>query len=109
VHRLLVTSEDADLRRYVRITLERAGYAVNEARGLTDALSRLAGTDLVVWDLAHDEAAEQVSRAVANVPLVVLASGLPHERAAGRATLLKPFDPGELVELCRAVLHQPTA
>ena len=109
MHRLLVKSEDADVRRYLRITLERAGFAVIEARGSHDARARLGGTDLVVWDLAHDEAAEPIRERLGAVPVVMLASGLPHERAAGRLTLLKPFDPGELVELCTAVLHSPAA
>ena len=109
--RLLVISLDGELRRFVRITLERAGFAVAEASGARQALGSLEGVDLLVWDLALDEDGAGVREAVARacrLPLILLASGLPQERADGRWILHKPFDPGELVGMAEAVLH-PTA
>jgi DNA-binding response OmpR family regulator len=105
--RLLVISLDPDVRRFVRITLERAGFAVAEARGRSEALAALAGVELLVWDLSLEEDGAAVL-AEARLPVIFLAAGLPQERASGRWILHKPFDPGELVGMAEAVLH-PTA
>ncbi len=120
--RVLVVEDEADIRRFVRLTLEAAGCEVFEADTLQRALID-AGTrrpDLIVLDLGlPDGDGVDLIRDVRGwsaVPIVVLsARSSEHDKvtaldAGADDYLVKPFGAGELMARMRAQfrrhLHQ---
>jgi two-component system KDP operon response regulator KdpE len=116
--RILVVEDEADIRRFVRLTLENAGHEVHEAdgvqRGLIDAATRRP--DLVVLDLGLPDG-DGVSlihdlRQWSSIPVIVLSarSGEADKIAALDAGaddyLVKPFGAGELMARVRAQLRR---
>ncbi len=120
--RVLVVDDDPSVRRVVRRLLERNGHRVVEVADASTALATLArhsgSVDLVITDYAMPrmsgiELAKEVLRTFPDLP-VVLASGfldpslVDRAREAGVfATLDKPFEQAELLELVRQALGPP--
>ncbi|GAB6876664.1 response regulator transcription factor [Thermaerobacter litoralis] len=120
---VLVVDDEADIRRLLRLYLERAGFAVIEAG---DGASALAAFDAlasrgrpvaaVVLDLMLPgvdgwEVCERL-RERSQVPILMLtARGEIHERLHGFALgaddyVVKPFDPREVVARLRALVRR---
>ncbi len=118
--RILVVDDEPSVRRVMGRLLERAGYRVVEAADARTALATLArgpgDVDLVITDHAMPrmsgiELAREVRRMRPDLP-VLLTSGfldpslLERAREAGVfATLDKPFEQDELMELVRQALQ----
>lgn len=113
---ILVVEDDASLRTVIRMVLEKAGYAVDEARHGAAALDLIHEDkpDLVIADrrmpimtgleLIREMRAQP---ATARIPVVLL-SGLrddvePAERAD--AVIFKPFEPEDLLRTIRDLLE----
>jgi two-component system, OmpR family, KDP operon response regulator KdpE len=120
--RILIVEDEAEIRRFVRLTMEGEGYEVHEADGVQRGLIE-AGTrrpDLVVLDLGlpDGDGVDLIRdlRAWSAVPVIVLSarSGEADKIAALDAGaddyLVKPFGAGELLARVRAQLrrHQQT-
>lgn len=116
--RILVVDDDARLREVVRYALDRAGFAVEEARDGREALERFAASppDLLVLDVLMPELdGLEVCRRIrqkSELPIVFLSSrdeeldrvlGL---ELGGDDYLTKPFSPRELVSRVKAVLRR---
>lgn len=113
---VLVVGEDADFRRFVRITLQRAGHAVVEVRSVAEAAEAAsrAKPAAIVYDCPLGERGSELQQRLgeedgAAVPVLWVTSGLLGERPAGPWVLVKPFDPGELVGLLENMLQKPAA
>jgi two-component system KDP operon response regulator KdpE len=123
--RILVVEDEADIRRFVRLTLEADGHEVFEAdsikRGLIEAGTRRP--DVILLDLGlPDGDGVDLIREIRNwsaAPIVVLsARGTERDKvealdAGGDDYLVKPFGAGELMARMRAQfrrhLHQTPA
>lgn len=116
--RILIVEDEAEIRRFVRLTLESEGHVVHEAGGLQRGLIE-AGTrrpDLVVLDLGlPDGDGVQLIRDLRTwsaMPVIVLSarSGEADKIAALDAGaddyLVKPFGAGELMARVRAQLRR---
>ncbi|MBO9676753.1 two-component system response regulator KdpE [Paenacidovorax monticola] len=116
--RILIVEDEAEIRRFVRLTLEAEGHVVHEAGGLQRGLIE-AGTrrpDLVVLDLGlPDGDGVQLIRDLRTwsaMPVIVLSarSGEADKIAALDAGaddyLVKPFGAGELMARVRAQLRR---
>ena len=116
--RILVVDDDPSALRYIRNTLEGAGYAVH-ATGDPGTLSDLVKTakpDLVLLDLILPETdgielMESVS-GLANLPVIFI-SGYGREETISRALqtgaadyIVKPFSPTELTSRIAAALRR---
>lgn len=120
--RVLIIEDEADIRRFVRMTLEAEGHEVFEADGFTRGLID-AGTrrpDVIVLDLGLPDG-DGVTlirdlRQWSSVPVLVLsARSTEHDKIAALDAgaddyLVKPFGAGELMARMRAQfrrhLHQ---
>jgi two-component system, OmpR family, response regulator len=116
--RVLIVDDDPGIRTVLRIALERAGFAVDEAADGTAALARAAAVppDLIVLDVSMPgpdgiEVCRTLRRSSA-VPVLFLSSrdeeidrilGL---EIGGDDYVTKPFSPRELVARIRAVLRR---
>ncbi len=98
---ILIVDDEASIRQFVRIVLERAGYQVSEAAGAEEALAILrAGpapelllTDIVMPVRNGIWLAAQVHRILPKVP-VLFVSGFSQdykEELTGSVCLQKPF------------------
>jgi two-component system KDP operon response regulator KdpE len=116
--RILVVEDEAEIRRFVRMSLQAEGYEVHEADGLQRGLIE-AGTrrpDLVVLDLGlpDGDGVDLIRdlRQWSAVPVIVLSarSGEAHKITALDAGaddyLVKPFGAGELQARVRAQLRR---
>lgn len=117
--RVLLVEDDKALRRYLEVTLERAGYAVFSAADGLDAmkLALAAEVDLVITDaMMPNLSGHELCRFLRNSPKlshipIVLLSGL-ERKESGReeeladAFLSKPVSAETLTE-CVARLLQP--
>lgn len=116
--RILVVEDDAEIRRFVRLTLEAEGHAVFEAEGVRRGLIE-AGTrrpDLLVLDLGlpDGDGLELLRelRAWSSIPVIVLsARGREDDKIAALDAgaddyLVKPFGAGELMARVRAQLRR---
>jgi CheY-like chemotaxis protein len=117
---VVLVVDDTYAKRYLRATwLRQAGYTVVEAATGLEALSRLAGVDLVVLDIrlpdiSGIEVCERMraSPRTASIPVIqvsVTAIAVA-ERAAGLdngadAYLPEPIEPAEFLATVRAVLR----
>lgn len=116
--RMLIVEDDADIRRFVRLTLEAEGHEVFEAdgvkRGLIDAGTRRP--DLVVLDLGlpDGDGIDLIRdlRTWSTVPVIVLsarsteADKIAALDAGADDYLVKPFGSGELMARVRAQLRR---
>ncbi len=113
---ILVANEDPDFRRYVRITLEREGYAVEEARSAGEALEKVAQqpSALVMdFELGEPNGAQVVAAvrqhpSLKNLPIVFVTATVPAWMLDVQAVLFKPVDPAHLVGVLQAVLQGMT-
>jgi DNA-binding response OmpR family regulator len=125
VARILVMDDDESLREGLRVVLEGAGYEVMEApdgeAGLR--LQRVHPADLVLVDIFMPERdGLEVIKALRvespRVKIIAMSGGgrtgqievLSAAAAFGAArTLLKPFEPRELLKTIRELLGEPAA
>ena len=115
---ILIVEDEADIRRFVRLTLESEGHTVHEAatlqRGLIEAGTRRP--DLVVLDmgLPDGDGVDLIRdlRTWSAMPIIVLsarsaeASKIAALDAGADDYLVKPFGSGELMARVRAQLRR---
>ena len=115
---ILIVEDEADIRRFVRLTLESEGHTVHEAatlqRGLIEAGTRRP--DLVVLDLGlpDGDGVDLIRdlRTWSAMPIIVLsarsaeASKIAALDAGADDYLVKPFESGELMARVRAQLRR---
>jgi len=115
---ILIVEDEADIRRFVRLTLETEGHTVHEAatlqRGLIEAGTRRP--DLVVLDLGlpDGDGVDLIRelRTWSAMPVIVLsarsaeASKIAALDAGADDYLVKPFSAGELLARVRAQLRR---
>ena len=115
---ILIVEDEADIRRFVRLTLETEGHTVHEAatlqRGLIEAGTRRP--DLVVLDLGlpDGDGVDLIRdlRTWSAMPIIVLsarsaeASKIAALDAGADDYLVKPFGSGELTARVRAQLRR---
>ena len=115
---ILIVEDEADIRRFVRLTLESEGHTVHEAatlqRGLIEAGTRRP--DLVVLDLGlpDGDGVDLIHdlRTWSAMPIIVLsarsaeASKIAALDAGADDYLVKPFGSGELMARVRAQLRR---
>lgn len=115
---ILIVEDEADIRRFVRLTLETEGHTVHEAatlqRGLIEAGTRRP--DLVVLDLGlpDGDGVDLIRdlRTWSAMPIIVLsARGTESSKIAALDAgaddyLVKPFGSGELTARVRAQLRR---
>lgn len=115
---ILIVEDEADIRRFVRLTLETEGHTVHEAatlqRGLIEAGTRRP--DLVVLDLGlpDGDGVDLIRdlRTWSAMPIIVLsarsaeASKIAALDAGADDYLVKPFGSGELMARVRAQLRR---
>lgn len=115
---ILIVEDEADIRRFVRLTLESEGHTVHEAatlqRGLIEAGTRRP--DLVVLDLGlpDGDGVDLIRdlRTWSAMPVIVLsarsaeASKIAALDAGADDYLVKPFGSGELMARVRAQLRR---
>ena len=115
---ILIVEDEADIRRFVRLTLETEGHTVHEAttlqRGLIEAGTRRP--DLVVLDLGlpDGDGVDLIRdlRTWSGMPIIVLsarsaeASKIAALDAGADDYLVKPFGSGELMARVRAQLRR---
>lgn len=115
---ILIVEDEADIRRFVRLTLESEGHTVHEAATLQRGLIK-AGTrrpDLVVLDLGlpDGDGVDLIRdlRTWSAMPIIVLsarsaeASKIAALDAGADDYLVKPFGSGELMARVRAQLRR---
>src|ERR1700704_2114040 len=119
--KVLVVEDEAEIRRFVRMSLELDGFEVFEAdsvkRGLIEAGTR--HPDLVILDLGlPDGDGEDLIRDLrtwSDVPVLVLSARTSEQDKIGALDagaddyLVKPFSAGELVARVRAHLRRRTS
>jgi two-component system, OmpR family, KDP operon response regulator KdpE len=116
--KVLVVEDEAEIRRFVRLSLEREGFDVYEADGVQRGLIE-AGTrhpDLVILDLGlpDGDGVDLIRdlRAWADVPVLVLSARTSEDDKIGALDagaddyLVKPFSAGELLARVRAHLRR---
>jgi two-component system KDP operon response regulator KdpE len=116
--KVLVVEDEAEIRRFVRMALEREGFDVYEADGVQRGLIE-AGTrhpDLVILDLGlpDGDGVDLIRdlRAWSDVPVLVLSARTSEEDKIGALDagaddyLVKPFSAGELLARVRAHLRR---
>jgi CheY-like chemotaxis protein len=106
--RILVIDDDSDIRETLADVLSSAGYEVTTAANGREGLDRLRGSahDLVVLDLmmpvmtGWEFRGEQLRDAsIAEVPVIVISAARSPKPIEASATLPKPFDLQELLDL----------
>ncbi|MDQ1300113.1 MAG: operon transcriptional regulatory protein KdpE [Chloroflexota bacterium] len=116
--RILVTDDEARMRRFVRMNLDLEGYDVFEAENGLVALQRvrddmpdLVLLDVMMPDLDGFETLARI-REMSSVPVIMLTvKGDEEDRIKGLDLgaddyITKPFSPRELVSRIRAVLRR---
>lgn len=115
---ILIVEDDAEIRRFVRLTLAAEGYRVHEAEGVQRGLIE-AGTrrpDLIVLDLGlpDGDGVDLIRdmRHWSSIPVIVLtarsteADKIEALDAGADDYLVKPFGAGELLARVRAQLRR---
>jgi CheY-like chemotaxis protein len=114
--RVLVVDDDADIRETLSEVLSIAGYDVTPAANGREALERLraAPHDLVVLDLmmpvmtGWEFREEQLRDAsIAAVPVIVVSAARAPRPLTAAATLPKPFDLQEILDLAERFAGPP--
>ncbi|HVP17451.1 MAG TPA: response regulator [Spirochaetia bacterium] len=114
---VLVIDDEAQIRRLLRVSLEKQGYAVHEAGTAADGLQMVVGKkpDIVLLDLGlpDKDGAEALSdlRAWSSVPVIVLSVRNAEEEivrlldVGADDYLIKPFHTGELVARIKVAIR----
>jgi DNA-binding response OmpR family regulator len=115
---VLVADDDPDIRRLVRLRLERSGYSVVSASDGAEALELAAGCtpDLAILDVAMPNLTGlEVTRALrerhATLPVILLTARARESdvregaEAGADAYITKPFSPQELELRVRDLAH----
>ena len=116
--KVLVVEDEAEIRRFVRLSLELEGFEVHEADGVQRGLIE-AGTrrpDLVILDLGlpDGDGVDLIRdlRGWSDVPVLVLSARTAEDDKIGALdagaddSLVKPFGAGELLARVRAHLRR---
>ena len=120
MHSILAVDDSASMRQMVAFTLKGAGYNVIEAADGQEALDKARGetVDLVLTDqnMPRMDGITLVQNlrglaTYAATPILILTTESGDEmKAKGRAAgatgwLVKPFDPGKLLDVVRKVIR----
>jgi two-component system, OmpR family, KDP operon response regulator KdpE len=115
---ILIVEDDAQIRKFLRISLEAHGYMIVETRLGEEGLERCAAVrpDLVVLDLGLPDLDGQVVierlRAWSSVPIIVLSVRSSEEEkvkaldAGANDYITKPFGISEFMARLRALLRR---
>ena len=118
--RVLIVDDEAQIRKFLRISLEANGYATLEARTGTETIARCAAQtpDLIVLDLGLPDldgtAVIERLREWSTVPILVLsvrsgeADKVSALDAGANDYLTKPFGISELLARVRVLLRERT-
>lgn len=117
--RVLLVEDEASIRRFVAINLERNQFEVVEASSGADARLALVGDaidfvilDLMLPDIDGFELCEEIRKSHPSMPIIILsARGEDLDRVMGLELgaddyMVKPFNPLELVARIRTVLRR---
>ena len=115
---VLVVDDDARLREFIRVNLEREGYSVREATSAEEGLRALAEQppDLILLDVKMPRVdgwemlrAVQERHGVGAIPVIMYSGKVDQADEAvtrgARAFIGKPFDPGQLLEATKQLLR----
>lgn len=120
MHSILAVDDSASMRQMVAFTLKGAGYNVIEAADGQEALDKARGetVDLVLTDqnMPRMDGITLVQNlrglaTYATTPILILTTESSDEmKSKGRAAgatgwLVKPFDPGKLLDVVRKVIR----
>jgi len=120
MHSILAVDDSASMRQMVAFTLKGAGYNVIEAADGQEALDKARGetVDLVLTDqnMPRMDGITLVQNlrglaTYASTPILILTTESSDEmKAKGKAAgatgwLVKPFDPGKLLDVVRKVIR----
>jgi two-component system KDP operon response regulator KdpE len=118
---VLIVDDDPRLREFVRVNLEMDGYEVREAGSAEEGLAALEeeAPDLVLLDVMMPRVdgfevlrRMQEQHGLASVPVIMFSGKVDEESAAraaregAQAFIGKPFDPQQLVESTKQLLHR---
>jgi CheY-like chemotaxis protein len=119
VKSVLIVEDHADLRRYLRLVLEAAGYSVREAANGREALvvqgeqrADVLITDIFMPERDGLETIDEFKRAFPDTVIIAMSgrttSPRPNYLYAARefgahATLAKPFDSQALLDMLKAL------
>ena len=115
---VLVVDDDAGLREFIRVNLEREGYSVREATSAEEGLRALEEQppDLILLDVKMPRVdgwemlrAVQERHGVEAIPVIMYSGKVDEAEEAAkrgaRAFIGKPFDPGQLLEATKQLLR----
>ena len=122
---ILVVDDDPQIRRLLRLVLEKAGYGVEEAPDGRQALKvfckqppDLVITDIVMPEKEGIETILEMKRCDPAIPIIAISGGgslnpvtyLDVARSMGvSATMTKPIDTGRLTTTVKALLNAPAS
>ena len=120
--KVLVIDDEALIRKTVRLTCEKEGYAVQEAENGKDALSRVEAfrpdlilLDLMLPDISGFDVCRDIRRAGSRVPIIILSAKTEEiDVVVGLEIgaddyIVKPFRPRELLARIAAHLRKAQA
>ena len=100
--RILVVEDDAEQLEMRKLILEQAGYEVATAQTASEALDRLAGSQVVLMDLripTPEEGMRLVDAAKGVARIVVLSGAAPNAALPVDEFLIKPCSSRKLLEV----------
>jgi DNA-binding response OmpR family regulator len=110
--RILLAEDDPDVQDLVAMLLREAGYVTDTASTVANAMKLLDAAAYVLaivdWRLADGDGLLVADSAAAMGAKTILMSGslsqMPGGRAEGHDTIMKPFEPEELLDAVRAAI-----